>query len=257
MADRPFVVFDLGETLVDLRMLVADLSAVLQHEFDLSLHEADGVAGGWIRQSWAEMPRMPGSPFRSEFEVASDVLSRSMTSQGIETDPSRAGALLRQAWDTFETHVSFCPGISIEWLRQLRVRVAALGIITDGDDENVSRLVRRLGLAPYFECIVTSQSVHAYKPNPSIYRAALDALNAQPARTLFVSDTLLDVQGAVAVGMPAALLTRAREGVPSQAHTEFAVLVNPDQLGTLVDKFAATGRVARDSSQEAQLSSGC
>jgi 2-haloalkanoic acid dehalogenase type II len=242
MTDRPFVVFDLGETLVDLRTLVADLSGLLQKEFGLTRLEANGLAVGWIRQSWLEMPRAAGSPFRSEFDVASDVLSRALTSRGIETDRNRAGVLLRRAWDIFETHVSFCPGVSIDWLKQIGSRSAGLGIITDGDDENVSRLVRRLGLAPYFDCIVTSESVRAYKPDPRIYREALRALKAQPTQALFVSDTLLDVQGAVAVGMPAALLPRGSENAPSQPDSGIVVLANPGQLATVIERYTTTGR---------------
>src|SRR5205809_992565 len=67
---------------------------------------------------------------------------------------------------------------------------------------------KRLDLERYFGAIITSEAVRAYKPNPRIYRAALEALGAAPRDSVFVSDTPLDLQGAAAVGMRTALLPR-------------------------------------------------
>jgi putative hydrolase of the HAD superfamily len=53
------------------------------------------------------------------------------------------------------------------------------------------------------------------KPHPSIFRAALDLLDVPAADALMVGDSVSqDVEGALAVGMRAALLHRSGEPHP-------------------------------------------
>ena len=78
-------------------------------------------------------------------------------------------------------------------------RRVPLGIVT-----NCSQ---RLGLIAAdraggpFAVVVTAESVGYYKPRPETYRAVLDALNADPARVLFVAGSAADVPGARGAGM--------------------------------------------------------
>ena len=53
-----------------------------------------------------------------------------------------------------------------------------------------------------FAVIVTAEGVSCYKPRPEVYRAVLDRLGTDPARTLFVAGSASDVPGAKGVGMP-------------------------------------------------------
>ena len=55
--------------------------------------------------------------------------------------------------------------------------------------------------------MLDSALVGVEKPDPAIFRAALDALGVAPAEALYVGDLYeVDVVGARAAGMPAALL---------------------------------------------------
>ena len=127
-------------------------------------------------------------------------------------------------------------------LEEVRERTAGMGIVTDGDDENVSRLVRKLRLGPYFDTVVTSESVRLYKPNPGIYQVALERLRAEARRGLFVSDTPLDLEGAHAAGMAPALL--ARSGWPSEVPRPpgAIALSTPDELIPVLEGFCRNGR---------------
>ncbi len=240
--DKPVVLFDLGQTLVDLRPLVAELARVVSSEYPSMRALADRIAVTWIMTSHEEMPRKPGAPFASEFAVASAVLGRLLREQGPSIDMEGAGRLLRRAWDAWEHIVTLCPGVTLQWLAQVRERTAGMGIVTDGDDENVSRLVRKLRIGPYFDTVVTSESVRLYKPNPGIYRVALDRLHAEARRGLFVSDTLLDLEGAHAAGMASALL--ARSGWPPEVPRPpgAIALSTPDELIPVLKGFARSGR---------------
>ena len=67
---------------------------------------------------------------------------------------------------------------------------------------NLEGACQSSGLAPLFAVMTDSQQVGAEKPDPAIFRAALDALDATPATTLFVGDSLRrDCEGARRAGI--------------------------------------------------------
>src|SRR5260370_36717997 len=69
-----------------------------------------------------------------------------------------------------------------------------------------------LGLADYFEAVTFSSEVGVRKPHPEIYADALKKLGADPSRTLFVGDRVLeDVQGPKSLGMRAVLTREWRQ----------------------------------------------
>jgi putative hydrolase of the HAD superfamily len=58
------------------------------------------------------------------------------------------------------------------------------------------------GLAPLLDVLVFSEEVGAAKPEPEIFRHALDQLGVEPVNAMFVGDRLeTDVQGAANLGM--------------------------------------------------------
>jgi len=72
-----------------------------------------------------------------------------------------------------------------------------------------ARLLGDLGLADRFVTIVISDRVGYGKPDPAIFRAALDAAGVPAARALHVGDSYAkDVLGATGAGMAAMLLLR-------------------------------------------------
>jgi HAD superfamily hydrolase (TIGR01549 family) len=67
---------------------------------------------------------------------------------------------------------------------------------------NLEAVCQSSGLAPLFGVMTDSCRVGAEKPDPAIFRAALDALGAAPETTLFVGDSLRrDREGARRAGM--------------------------------------------------------
>jgi beta-phosphoglucomutase-like phosphatase (HAD superfamily) len=50
--------------------------------------------------------------------------------------------------------------------------------------------------------VVTAERAGFYKPHPRAYRLALEELNVEPARALFVAGSPADLPGATNVGMP-------------------------------------------------------
>ena len=54
----------------------------------------------------------------------------------------------------------------------------------------------------HFTEVVTAERAGFYKPHPRAYRLALEELNVEPARALFVAGSPADLPGATNVGMP-------------------------------------------------------
>jgi len=69
-----------------------------------------------------------------------------------------------------------------------------------------------LRLAPYFDSVTWSSAVGWRKPEPRIYRQALERLQVAPERAIFVGDRVReDVRGPQALGMRAVLLREWRQ----------------------------------------------
>jgi putative hydrolase of the HAD superfamily len=67
---------------------------------------------------------------------------------------------------------------------------------------NLDAVCHSAGLTPLFAVMVDSHRVGAEKPDPAIFRAALEALHAPPETTMFVGDSLRrDREGARRAGM--------------------------------------------------------
>ncbi len=70
-------------------------------------------------------------------------------------------------------------------------------------------IVRRLKLAKYFDAIIASYKVLTPKPNPMIFKKALNVLNLQPYEAVMIGDSFKnDVIGAKNVGIKGVLLVR-------------------------------------------------
>ena len=67
----------------------------------------------------------------------------------------------------------------------------------------------KFGLRRYFKVAFSSCYVGLRKPDPAIYRRALDILGSAPDRTLFIDDRQENVDGAAGVGMKAIRFTGA------------------------------------------------
>ena len=80
-------------------------------------------------------------------------------------------------------------------------------------------VVERLGLGSAFDRIILSFEVRAMKPDPAIYREALEQLGSvAPERAVFVDDQPQYCDGATPIGLEARLILRANEDVPADRH---------------------------------------
>ena len=95
-------------------------------------------------------------------------------------------------------------------LKALAGRVP-LGVATNCSASLGARAVERVGVS--FAVVVTAEDAGFYKPRPEPYRAVLERLGTDPARTLFVAGSPADVPGASGIGMP--VVWHNRLGLPA------------------------------------------
>lgn len=113
-------------------------------------------------------------------------------------------------------------------LRRLRAAGLRLGVVSNSDGR-VEEALEAAGLRSYFEVVVDSGLAGVEKPDPAIFRPALEALGVPPEDALYVGDLYeVDVVGARAAGMPAVLLL-PRDAAPP------ADCASVGSLGALAD----------------------
>lgn len=93
-------------------------------------------------------------------------------------------------------------------LRELAASGYTLGIISNFESW-LNTLLERLGVLPLMSVVVVSGTEGIEKPDPKIFRLALDRIDATAERAVYVGDNpRIDVEAALAVGMGAVLVDR-------------------------------------------------
>jgi HAD superfamily hydrolase (TIGR01509 family) len=98
---------------------------------------------------------------------------------------------------------------AFETVRALRARGLEVAVVSNWDISLTEQL-ERLGTAALFRAIVTTAEAGAPKPEPAVFRLALERLGVEAGRVLHVGDEPGDEEGARAAGIrfaPAPLAT--------------------------------------------------
>jgi len=123
---------------------------------------------------------------------------------------SALGAALEGFADAFVGAITFEPVAgAVQTLERLRSLGLELALVANWD-VGLHEHLRRLELDDLFSTVVTSAEAGAAKPDPTIFRLALERIGVAPGRALHVGDEDADRDGARAAGMafrPAPLAT--------------------------------------------------
>jgi putative hydrolase of the HAD superfamily len=211
------VTLDMGFTLVEIHSQLDQVLLELAGRAGLTrtldeVHTAQHEAwSAWIA---GDAERL-WTPSLAADEATSLAIDRSIclrlgiTDQALHLEASqRARAMYRQTG----TYTIFPD--AWEGLATLRRAVPVLGILSNWGWV-LPELCADLGLAPYFDFIITSARVGASKPNARIYQHLLATVGVTPDRILHVGDSLTaDVRGAQAMGITGVLIDRPGAAAP-------------------------------------------
>jgi 2-haloacid dehalogenase len=98
-------------------------------------------------------------------------------------------------------------------LRTLRDLGLTTGILSNGSAAMIERTTRNAGLRDLVDEVRSVDAVRRYKPDPAVYRLAVDASGVDGARVGFVTTNGWDAAGAAAFGLRVAWLRPDREAV--------------------------------------------
>lgn len=119
---------------------------------------------------------------------------------GLEADTALAGAAARLYREQYQA-ARRAVGGAAALLAALREH-ALVGIVSNNLLEEQQEKLRHCGLAAYVDALVVSEQIGVMKPDPVIFRAALERLNARPAEAVMIGDSwAADVIGARRAGI--------------------------------------------------------
>lgn len=124
------------------------------------------------------------------------------------------------------------PGASnlLKLLRRHGVRSA---IVTNGRSDLQRAVIESLGFDTLVNAVVISEEVGFRKPQPQIFRVALDALGCRPNEAIMVGDDLVaDIEGALSAGIqPIAFRCKASDSIPLATDLESVGVEILNRLG--------------------------
>jgi len=179
------VLFDMDNTLFD--FVEAKIAACSQVNRILGLDRAMDLLGYFLRRD--------GHGFEDWNNIRDF-----MTDNGVYSDERYARCC--QAYEEWKIRdLAPYPGIE-PTLLALKDRGLSLSIVTDAHLKNAVSRLERTGLYPLFDEIVTADLSGSHKPDPKVFRYALERVGRNPSEVLMVGDSLRrDIGPAKRMGM--------------------------------------------------------
>jgi len=142
------------------------------------------------------------------FGSAEGDLAAVIAACGSEPDPAVVAELVALEREVLPSRVRLFED-SLPVVRALRAHGIPTALVSNCS-HSTRPIVDALGLEDEFDQVLLSFEVGAAKPDPAIYREALDRLgNVVPGRAVFVDDQARYCDGATAVGLRTLLIVRA------------------------------------------------
>jgi 2-haloacid dehalogenase len=204
------VLFDTMGTVVDVSGTVRRALTDILHRDGGADVSVDSIADRWDRRMGAAMDKINAGvePWRSHQELRRLALEE-MNRVG-ELPPVSPSAM--DELTTVIHRLDPWPE-SVAAIASLRRRVVVVAL-SNADLAELAALSRRAGLS--WHAVVSAQLAGKYKPDPSVYLAALDLLQADPARTLMVAAHPWDLRAAARHGMRTAYIARPGAEAPGR-----------------------------------------
>ena len=207
-------VFDAYGTLFD----VASAARVCR---DVLGDDADRLAALWrdkqLQYSWLRAVQGRHADF---WQVTGDALDFSMDSLGLQ------GPGLRER--LMDCYLTLAPFAEVpEVLGRLHAAGMPLAILSNGSPRMLDAAVKGAGLETLFAAVLSVETVGVFKPHPSVYRLAVDALAVPAPAIAFLSSNAWDAHAASAFGMQVIWCNRygqRRERLPGAPDREITSL---------------------------------
>lgn len=184
----------MGEAVNRAKGLVVDWGAMSSEWRALYRVVLDDVIAG--RRPWLRVDRI----YRETLDALLERHGLSTTFSAAERDE------LNVVWSRLEAWPD-----SVEGLSRLRRRFV-VSTLSNAAMSTMVAVVKHAGLP--FDCILTAELAHIYKPAPAVYQLAVDYLGYRPDQIMMVACHKYDLAAAHAFGMRTAFVARPLEFGP-------------------------------------------
>jgi HAD superfamily hydrolase (TIGR01549 family) len=244
---RDVLLFDLVGTLVDEASDYESLDAAMEAaRFRFGLSEPASALSGDFSLALMEILRAEtpegngeGDAAPAEFvpfeQAAKEIFAAVMEVRGIDASEADVAWF----WQTFlqvqkrivRLHPDARP--ALDWARRQGHRIV---VITDADPYFVAQVMPSTGLVDLWDGIVTAADAGYPKPDPRIFKLALERAGVHPSSAIMVGDSYeRDVLGARAAGIPRAVLVDRHR---ARTIDEVPVITTLDALPAAIARLA-------------------
>jgi 2-haloacid dehalogenase len=214
-------VFDAYGTLFDVHAAVGRLRPQIGTQADelSQLWRAKQLEYSWLR---ALMGR------HADFwQVTGEALDYALARTGVDAAVREP---LMQAYLTLDPY----PEVA-DVLRRLHAAGLKLAILSNGEPAMLATAVENAGIGALLDAVISVEEVGVYKPDPRVYRLAVDRLGVRADQIAFQSSNAWDVNGAACFGLRPVWINRfgaPAERLPGNAEHELRDLSGlPGLLG--------------------------
>jgi len=120
------------------------------------------------------------------------------------------------------------------WIERLARDGWRQAIASSAPRENVDVVLAVIGLAPYFQAIVSAEDVTLGKPDPQVFLTAAARLGSAPAQSVVVEDAPAGIEAAYRAGMPSIGVRRNGAPLPADLAVTSLTDLPPDAFQSLV-----------------------
>jgi len=233
------IFFDLDDTLID------DTESS-EHWAEVAAREVAGGSGvepqalaeAYIAAAIRFWERLePGSKRPPIGAIRPSIWHAALKSRGID-DPELARRIAAR-YDAIRLEgVELYPD-AVPVLKKLHGRYH-LAIITNGFAETHAKKIEHLGLAKFFDNVILAGEMELVKPDPAVFRHAMEIANVKPEESVMVGDRYnRDVAGAHAAGMRAILIDIWKVSLPDGARRADIVINSIGELPSALETLEA------------------
>ncbi len=202
-----YIFFDLGDTLIDMsisrKALYFGLKGVLSDKL-----VTDELVLKWERESRMTFERyFKKGEFSTIKGLQTLSLKNVLLEYGIDLPERKLINIVSECWRYFIKNCQLYEDV-IPTLSQLARDGYELGLITNGDEENVIRILKRHDLIEMFKTKVISSYLKTYKPNIKLFHRAIKLAKCSPNEAIYIGDSVIDIHGAEKLGLIVILIHR-------------------------------------------------
>lgn len=183
-----YVLFDLDGTLIDTNNLILTSFMYTLEKF---------YPGKYTREDL--IPHM-GKPLYDQMELFGPDRSEELVQVYREHNERVHDELVEEFPNVLDT---------IEQLAKMGIK---MGIVTTKQRKTAEMGLRLFGLDKYMDAFISYQDTENHKPHPEPVHKAMQALGADPARTLMVGDSQYDIQAGQNAGIASAGVAWSMKG---------------------------------------------